>query len=834
MADLFGDETIEIVDMGGKEAANLDTAIECPVPAMCEEICTKRTDEKANDYAFETREAEAGYAPEEQILPESGDRLTREMCKSLQTSDARCCIENNTTMCSSTMIHHIDQKAQAEIRKTELEELRQLSLAKHNAAKLGDASAPTEMTEFFDKQKEMSLEQRRNQRDAIEFLHKYRDDGQRVLGGIRRTLSKDSACSIRRGVTLKKSTLSDAVAEVTEEELALQRLLLLQQSTERVKRFEDLHVYRGQNALIECSSGESGTPIPKKPDHRLVILNTDSPTTILEVDHTRNDGAEQSSTRPNNKEVQEQNTKTEVTPCGDRRVVLARSIKAHGGELPIPNGEKVTEACKRSEEHMEDAPLLQASVDDLASTLLLSGNRSNSLGVDTPIDAHAVATEPTRTKDDIVRQDTFETPFVGCQFGCLEIRVNLDGAYTGVRNLTNALSSPNCGSNNKDTLVSEAGTSPKAAEKINLAGGKEDATAQDLGLVGAPSKPSSDDSNDEARTKSKTTSMTKTVEAARDYGHISIACLCQESSPRHTSTEQAQHTLSSFQSDLGSRTVAVECESLIGSPNESSSQQTSVGETATRKATPKLELSIDPCIPDSPQATPVKQSESKLTSPNVARVSRIVAPKLKSPIGTPNGSLLPQRTPGKQSQAMSSSRQTERVSRVTAPKLQSTAGSMNGSPTPRRPRDSVGRRTVRSIADYPPKHEDCFTPTKMVLTNVPLYVRGVARQKPDRESMCSLKYVPQLHKSRAACERCLYWASADEKERFEATGYHLRIMKCRGGCDRDCAVFPRMKNEFPVRLCKKCFFDTHVVSKQKEDDETSSVLSKSSAFSNRH
>jgi hypothetical protein len=132
MADLFGDETIEIVDLGGKETENLDTTIECSVPSMCEDMCKKKIDEKADDESFEARETEAGYEPEEPVLSESIYPLTQEIREALQSSDARCCTQNDVTMCLPMMIQHVDQKAQAEIRKVELEELRQLSLAKQN------------------------------------------------------------------------------------------------------------------------------------------------------------------------------------------------------------------------------------------------------------------------------------------------------------------------------------------------------------------------------------------------------------------------------------------------------------------------------------------------------------------------------------------------------------------------------------------------------------------------------------------------------------------------------------------------------------------------------
>ena len=99
---------------------------------------------------------------------------------------------------------------------------------------------------------------------------------------------------------------------------------------------------------------------------------------------------------------------------------------------------------------------------------------------------------------------------------------------------------------------------------------------------------------------------------------------------------------------------------------------------------------------------------------------------------------------------------------------------------------------------------------KKSLKRVPLYIRRpIMKPKKVPGEICSLKYIPNLHKKKAGCERCLYWASKEEKEKFETLGRHLRIMMVRGGCDRGCAIFPREKDEFPVRLCKKCYYDTH-------------------------
>lgn len=100
-------------------------------------------------------------------------------------------------------------------------------------------------------------------------------------------------------------------------------------------------------------------------------------------------------------------------------------------------------------------------------------------------------------------------------------------------------------------------------------------------------------------------------------------------------------------------------------------------------------------------------------------------------------------------------------------------------------------------------------PSTPPLKAVPLYSRHPIDNKREVPAICKLQFIPDLHKSRAGCERCLYWASQDQRDKFEQTGHHFRIMMARGGCDRSCAVFPRESDEYPVRLCRKCFFDTH-------------------------
>ena len=75
--------------------------------------------------------------------------------------------------------------------------------------------------------------------------------------------------------------------------------------------------------------------------------------------------------------------------------------------------------------------------------------------------------------------------------------------------------------------------------------------------------------------------------------------------------------------------------------------------------------------------------------------------------------------------------------------------------------------------------------------------------------MCTGKWILDLHYRISGCERCLHFASQTERRKYERDGHHYRVCLVRGGCSRKCKLFPREPNEKPVRLCRKCFYDTH-------------------------
>lgn len=96
----------------------------------------------------------------------------------------------------------------------------------------------------------------------------------------------------------------------------------------------------------------------------------------------------------------------------------------------------------------------------------------------------------------------------------------------------------------------------------------------------------------------------------------------------------------------------------------------------------------------------------------------------------------------------------------------------------------------------------------------PLYSRReTAESFKIKSNKCTNKWIPSLHSSRDGCERCLYFADEKERLKFQRDGHHYRVCSVRGGCSRSCPCFPRRPDQPPVRLCRKCFYDTHRLGK---------------------
>jgi len=74
---------------------------------------------------------------------------------------------------------------------------------------------------------------------------------------------------------------------------------------------------------------------------------------------------------------------------------------------------------------------------------------------------------------------------------------------------------------------------------------------------------------------------------------------------------------------------------------------------------------------------------------------------------------------------------------------------------------------------------------------------------------CDKKWDPSVHRRKRGCERCILFSSERDIQKFNKQGHSPSIMLTRGGCHRECVYFKRKKTEVCVRLCQKCFHDTH-------------------------
>jgi hypothetical protein len=127
------------------------------------------------------------------------------------------------------------------------------------------------------------------------------------------------------------------------------------------------------------------------------------------------------------------------------------------------------------------------------------------------------------------------------------------------------------------------------------------------------------------------------------------------------------------------------------------------------------------------------------------------------------------------------------------------------------------KRSTKSPRNQPvsPARSYASTGSSVEIDHLP---RSPLRPVPLEESegpVCDNEYISKLHQTRGPCSVCLYYLSDTERAEHDKNGRHYRVNYTFGGC-LDCQVFPNDEGEEPVRLCKKCFFDTHKQHKRKE------------------
>jgi hypothetical protein len=110
----------------------------------------------------------------------------------------------------------------------------------------------------------------------------------------------------------------------------------------------------------------------------------------------------------------------------------------------------------------------------------------------------------------------------------------------------------------------------------------------------------------------------------------------------------------------------------------------------------------------------------------------------------------------------------------------------------------------------PMKHtpESVFSPRSLGSLSSMCSIHSFVSPKKAGIRGCQSKYNQTLHKFRAPCELCIFRLSDGEKAELDAHGRHFMVQFTSGGCP-DCEAFPTSFDEPPVRLCVKCFADSH-------------------------
>ena len=229
-------------------------------------------------------------------------------------------------------------------------------------------------------------------------------------------------------------------------------------------------------------------------------------------------------------------------------------------------------------------------------------------------------------------------------------------------------------------------------------------------------------------------------------------------------------------------------------------------------------------IPEVGKLTPketspsVRSKEVRVTPPFFPKSKAAKSSDMKNPSTRPTGN------PGKlQVNTMASPAPLPRVAMLSSPSRGNTGrstlskprteSSQAKSPVPL-PRVAMLSSPVRGLSPPPPSRRPPKSPGSLFgMPRSQAYIPKPSTMprvlSPRDGPRCPTGYDPELHGSKGPCERCFMLSSVDEQEKFQITGHHLRIMIVSGGCDRSCLIFPRDESQPPVRLCKKCYFDTH-------------------------
>mmetsp|Transcript_14935 Transcript_14935/g.18757 ORF Transcript_14935/g.18757 Transcript_14935/m.18757 type:complete len:535 (+) Transcript_14935:359-1963(+) len=322
--------------------------------------------------------------------------------------------------------------------------------------------------------------------------------------------------------------------------------------------------------------------------------------------------------------------------------------------------------------------------------------------------------------------------------------------------------------------------------------------------------------NDSARIRTKRSSSTPPSPRRIKQEQLRRRCNSHDSITSNESPRKSSHASPYRKSNAISR------QRLPPTPT-SRRTTTEITSSGRHKTPTRSELGMRALSP-----SPIKQRRSSTTrkEPRTRRRSRqTITPKTNSPPNTPIRL-------GSRTRSFSPSPRKHHTSKINSgTHLPTSSPSKSNSPRSRTRSFSPSLRKHRqvtptietpdAILPLPPARKSTHRPKKNrqppppppppPKRTIPLYNGRSIPTTPTRKTVtyCALKWDPVKHPSNGGCDRCLHFASAKEVKQFQETGHHFRIIRSRGGCGHNCSFFPRREDENCVRLCRKCFYDTH-------------------------
>lgn len=266
---------------------------------------------------------------------------------------------------------------------------------------------------------------------------------------------------------------------------------------------------------------------------------------------------------------------------------------------------------------------------------------------------------------------------------------------------------------------------------------------------------------------------------------------------------------------------------LSGGKNKSTEKAKKVASPARH---PKASVSVKSVASASPTVSPTpKMSKPPVPPPTKAKVAEPKPIKSRTPDKTPDETATPKRSEAPQESLPPAARPTpskpalkvENTPKIKKVKTQATPSSATSHKsslvTPARA--TSGQRpspaSQRAFPNSPARSVDS-TGSVASIDHIPRSPYMKVTDGQEYEPVCKNPYQPLLHATKGACQICVFRLSGRDLARFEKNGRSLLVNTTAGGCI-DCQAFPSQEEEDPVRICKKCFFDTHLPPDRQEE-----------------